>query len=140
MLRSIVFSVALAFFAFASGLSAQAIPLSIGSPVAGSLQAGDTVAYSVTAGDDYLVRGAVDQLTVDVIVRILNPTGRVVSTIDGPAEGPEHFQFETDAEGDWQIQVIPFEEGSGEYSIALELVEPVATDPEEAGRSASLRL
>jgi len=131
MLRSTLTGVALAFLAFASSLSAQAIPLSIGSPVSGSLQAGDTVAYTVAAGDDHLVRGAVDQLTVDVIVRILNPAGRVVSTIDGPAEGPEHFQFETDAEGDWQIQVIPFEEGSGEYSIALDLLEPVATDPRE---------
>ena len=140
MLRSIVLAVTLASFAFASGLRAQATPLSIGSPVAGSLQAGDTVTYTVTAGDDYLVRGAVDQLSVDVIVRILHPTGRVVSHIDGPAEGPEHFQFETDAEGDWQIQVIAFEEGSGEYSIAIDLLEPVATDPTGAGRSASLCL
>ena len=131
MLRSIVVAFALASFAFASGLSAQATPLTVGSPVPGSLQAGDTVAYTVTAGDDYLVRGAVDQLTVDVIVRILHPSGRVVSTIDGPAEGPEHFQFETNAEGEWQIQVIPFEEGSGEYSIAIDLLEPVATDPRE---------
>ncbi len=131
MLRSIVLAVALASFAFASGLRAQATPLSIGSPVAGSLQAGDTATYSVTAGDDHLVRGAVDQLTVDVIVRILNPAGRVVRTLDGPAEGLERFQFETDAEGDWQIQVIPFEEASGEYTIAVELLEPVATDPRE---------
>jgi CubicO group peptidase (beta-lactamase class C family) len=131
MFRSIVIAVALASLAFVSGLAAQAIPLSTGSPVSGSLQAGDTVAYTVTAGDDYLVRGAVDQISVDVIVRILNPAGRAVSTIDGPAEGPERFQFETDAEGDWQVQVIPFEEGSGEYTIALELLEPVATDPRE---------
>ena len=62
MLRSTVSAVALASFAFASGLSAQATPLSTGSSVSGSLQAGDTVAYTVTAGDDYLVRGAVDQL------------------------------------------------------------------------------
>lgn len=128
MLRSTVAGVALAFLAFASSLSAQAIPLTTGSSVAGSLQAGDTVAYSVAAGDDYLVRGAVDQISVDVIVRILNPAGRVVSTIDEPAEGLEHFQFETDAEGDWQIQVIPFEEGSGDYTILLSLVEPLATD------------
>ncbi|MBT8397937.1 MAG: serine hydrolase [Gemmatimonadetes bacterium] len=131
MLRSFVAAAALASFAFAPGLNAQVIPLSTGSPLSGSLEAGDTVAYTVTAGDDFLVRGAVDQLSVDVIVRILHPTGRVVSSFDGPAEGPEHFQFETDAEGDWQIQVIPFEEGSGEYSIAIALLEPVATDPRE---------
>jgi CubicO group peptidase (beta-lactamase class C family) len=55
----------------------------------------------------------------------------VVSSIDGPAEGPEYFQFETDAEGEWQIQVIPFEGGSGAYSIAIDLMEPVATDPRD---------
>ncbi len=131
MLRSFVAAAAIASFAFASGLSAQTTPLSMGSSVAGSLEAGDTIAYTVTAGEDYLVRGAVDQITVDVIVRILHPTGRVVSSFDGPGEGLEHFQFETDEEGDWQIQVIPFEEGSGEYSIAISMLEPVATDPRE---------
>jgi CubicO group peptidase (beta-lactamase class C family) len=124
-------TVALAFFLLPVGLSAQATPLSVGSPVSGSLEPADTVAYTVSAGQDYLVRGAVDQISVDVIVRILHPTGRVVSTVDGPAEGPEQFQFETDAEGDWQIQVIPFEEGSGEYSIRLDLVERLATDPKK---------
>jgi CubicO group peptidase (beta-lactamase class C family) len=121
-------ALAFAFFS-APEVGAQAIPLSTGSPVAGSLQAADTVTYTVTAGEDYLVRGAVDQISVDVIVRVLHPAGRVVSTIDGPAEGPEHFQFETDEAGDWQIQVIPFEEGSGDYTITIDLLEPVATDP-----------
>jgi len=93
--------------------------------------AGDTATYGVTAGDDYLVRGAVDQISVDVIVRVLSPSGRVVSTVDGPAEGLERFQFETDAEGVWVIQVIPFEEGEGDYAISLDMLEPLADDPEE---------
>jgi CubicO group peptidase (beta-lactamase class C family) len=131
MLRSVLAAAGIVAFALTSTLGAQEIPLSAGRSLSGSLAPGDTVVYNVTAGDDYLVRGAVDQLSVDVVVRILSPTGRVVSTIDGPAEGPERFQFETDAEGAWKIQVIPFEEGTGEYSIALEMLEPVATDPEE---------
>jgi CubicO group peptidase (beta-lactamase class C family) len=131
MLRSVLAAAGIVAFALTSTLGAQEIPLSAGRSLSGSLAPGDTVVYNVTAGDDYLVRGAVDQLSVDVVVRILSPTGRVVSTIDGPAEGPERFQFETDADGAWKIQVIPFEEGTGEYSIALEMLEPVATDPEE---------
>jgi CubicO group peptidase (beta-lactamase class C family) len=131
MLRSVLAAAGIVAFALTSTLGAQEIPISAGRSLSGSLAPGDTVVYNVTAGDDYLVRGAVDQLSVDVVVRILSPTGRVVSTIDGPAEGPERFQFETDAEGAWKIQVIPFEEGTGEYSIALEMLEPVATDPEE---------
>jgi len=131
MFRSVLSIVGLTALALTSAVNAQEIPLSTGSPLSGHLTAGDTMVYTVTAGDEYLVRGAVDQLSVDVIVRVLTPAGRVVRTIDGPAEGLEHFQFETDTEGAWQIQVIPFEEGAGDYTINLAMLEPVATDPEE---------
>jgi len=131
MLRFVLSVAGIATLALTSTVSAQATSLSTRTSIPGTLAPGDTVLYAVTAGDDFLVRGAVNQVTVDVIVRILNPAGRVISTLDGPAEGPERFQFETDTEGAWQIQVIPFEDGAGEYTIALDMLEPVAEDPEE---------
>jgi CubicO group peptidase (beta-lactamase class C family) len=112
-------------------VGAQERTLKRGDTLRGTLTAGDTIRYLLDTEAEYLVRGSVDQISVDVIVRVLNPDGTAIRTLDGPARGPERFQFETDEEGEYRIEVIPFEDGEGEYSITLELVERVATDPEE---------
>ena len=109
--------------------SAQDTSLRAGRTLQGSLSTGDTIGYSFEAESEYLVRGMVDQLSVDVVIRILDPEGREVTTQDGPGRGPERFQIETDDEGVYRIEVIPFEEEEGEFSITLQLLEPLATDP-----------
>jgi CubicO group peptidase (beta-lactamase class C family) len=119
----------LAALSLAAVASAQDTPLSLGRTVSGSLATGDKIIYTVEAGSEHFVRGAVNQVSVDVAVRILRPNGRVLRTFDGPARGPERFQFETAVEGIYKIEVSPFEEETGDYSITLELLEPVATDP-----------
>jgi len=118
-------------FSSPHSVSAQDTALQTGRAVQGALTTGDTLGYSFEAEGEYLVRGMVDQLTVDVVVRILNPDGQQLQSIDGPARGPERFQFETDEEGTYRIEVIPFEEEQGEFSITLELLEPLAEDPEK---------
>ncbi|MCH7562893.1 MAG: serine hydrolase [Gemmatimonadetes bacterium] len=128
MFRSFLF---LAALVVATDAAAQSTALKPGNPLHASLNTGDTVRYALATESDYFVRGVVDQITVDVVVRILRPDGRVVRTIDGPARGSERFQFETDMEGAYQIEVIPFEEETGDYVITLDLLEPVATDPEK---------
>ena len=121
------------FLALAVGgaLPSQDITLSLEETLGGSLETEDAVVYLVEAGADYFVRGAVDQISVDVVVRILGPDEAELRSIDGPARGPERFQFETDDEGTYRIEVTPFEEETGDYTISLELLEPVATDPRE---------
>ncbi len=128
MFRTFLF---LAALIMATDAAAQNATLEPGAPLRGSLNTGDTVRYTLATEADYFVRGAVDQISVDVVVRILRPDGRVVRRIDGPARGFERFQFETDVEGTYQIEVIPFEEETGNYVITLDLLEPVATDPEQ---------
>ena len=128
MFRSFLF---LAALLVATDGAAQNKTLEPGGPLRGSLNMGDTVRYTLATEADYFVRGAVDQISVDVVIRILRPDGRVVRRIAGPARGPERFQFETDVEGAYQIEVIPFEEETGNYVITLDLLEPVATDPEQ---------
>jgi CubicO group peptidase (beta-lactamase class C family) len=128
MLRFFLF---LAALVVATDVAAQDTAIRQGDALRASLETGDTVRYALDTESDYFVRGAVDQLSVDVVVRILRPDGRVVRTLDGPARGLERFQFETDAEGAYQIEVIPFEEETGEYVITLDRLEPVATDPEQ---------
>lgn len=119
------------FLLLAAGASAQEVPLRSGSRVVGSLSEGDTVSYAVEAGADHYVLGEVDQQTVDVVVRILDPDGRQIRRVDGPARGPELFWFETEGAGRYRIQVIPFEEEAGDFAITLERLEPLETDPED---------
>ncbi len=119
-------------FAFLLGLSAPVLgqaELREGQPVRGSLQAGDTIRYSIEVGEAFYVYGEVDQISVDVVVRILGVDGNQLALVDGPARGAEKFGGELDEAGTYTIQVIPFEDETGEYEIVLHRLEPVETDP-----------
>jgi len=110
-------------------VQAQVTPLVPGRAVSGTLAKGDTARYQVTVDSSMLVRAVVNQVSVDAVVRVLGPRGQVVLTADGPARGEERIQFETAATGDYQIQVIPFEQEVGAFTITLVRMEPLATDP-----------
>ncbi len=125
------FTLLVATLLVATDLAAQDTALRAGSSIRGSLATGDTLGYVLDAEAEYYVLGEVDQLSVDVVVRILRPDGRVLRTIDGPARGRELFQFETDLEGDYRIEVIPFEDETGDFVISLQRFEPVETDPKK---------
>lgn len=128
MYRSLLF---LAALLMAGHATAQETTLRRGASLRGALETGDTLRYVLNTRKDYFVRGAVDQVSVDVVVRILHPDGRVLRSIDGPARGPEPFQFETDTEGNYRLEVIPFEDEEGEFVIRLDRLERVATDPKK---------
>lgn len=113
----------------AADLAAQPAALIPGRAVRASLATGDTARYQVVLDSNTFVRAKVDQIAVDVVVRVLGPDGRAILRVDGPARGEEWFQFEAAAPGAYQVQVIPFEEETGEYAITLVRREPLATDP-----------
>jgi len=119
------------FLALSAPLAAQAQVTALlpGRAVSGTLARGDTARYRVTADSSMLVRAVVNQVSVDAVVRVLGPRGQAILTVDGPARGEERLQFETAATGDYQIQVIPFEQEVGDFTITLVRVEPLATDP-----------
>jgi CubicO group peptidase (beta-lactamase class C family) len=118
----------LAFAFLATDVAAQEA-LRRGATLTGSLAAGDTATYVLDAGAESFVMGVVDQRTVDVVVRVLDPNGRQIRRVDGPDRGPERFVFETDEAGQYRIQVTPFEGETGDFAITLERLEPLATDP-----------
>jgi len=115
--------------AFASALSAQETPLSLGTPVRGSVAAGDTAVFTFSADAGFFVRVSVEQLTVDVAVRVVGPDGDVVDRAAGSERGFERFQFETEDAGVHRIELVPAEEESGDFVVTLERLEPVAADP-----------
>jgi CubicO group peptidase (beta-lactamase class C family) len=97
----------------------------------GLLKIEKTHAYTIPLKADQFVYGEVDQITVDVVVTVKDPEGKTVGNYDTPARGPEPFHFDSKAEGEYRIEVKPFEKLSGEYSIELKRVESKAKDPKK---------
>lgn len=116
---------------FTTSLAAQETQLSRGSSVRDSVAAGDTVVYAVQAGADYLVRGSVEQISVDVAIRVVGPDGNQVTRTQGTERGRDRFEFATEEAGVHRLQVIPAEDETGEYVIILDRLEELSTDPEE---------
>ncbi len=102
-----------------------------GRPISGTLESGAQHRFAIELDSNRFVAGEVNQLTVDVVVRIVGPDGEEVGDFDSPARGPEFFRFETEMEGTFVIEVSPFEEGEGDYVIEVNRVERVATDPDD---------
>lgn len=101
-----------------------------GQTLSGTLAPDSEHEFAIELGEEEFVYGAVDQLTVDVVVTIRGPEG-VVGRFDSPARGEERFTFESEAAGVYTIRVAPFEEAEGDYTITLRRVEEVADDPED---------
>ena len=114
---------------FVTAAAAQEIALHPGTSISGSLFTGDTITYVFDAEADSYVLGQVNQISVDVAVRILKPNGQTLRNFDGPDRGPEQFSFETDSAGQYKIVVTPFETETGDFTITLERLEPLETDP-----------
>lgn len=104
-------------------------PIKVGEKISASLGSESSHSYEAELPSDYYVFGKVNQISVDVVVKIYNPEGKEAAQFDSPARGNESFQFNTKEEGVYRIEITPFEQEEGEYSITLEIAEPIAEDP-----------
>ena len=111
-----------------AGADAQSSqPIKPGQPAIDGIVSPDKPqSYTIALSAGHFVRGVANQESVDVVVRIIDPTGRQLGSFDNPARGPETFRFTTVADGEHRIEVAAFEKDSGEYSIKLDRAEPVA--------------
>ncbi len=100
-----------------------------GQSIPGMLAADSEHRYAIELGANTFVFGEVDQLTVDVVVRILDPEGEQVRRFGSPAHGPQKFTFDAEAPGRYVIEVTSFEEAEGDYVLRVLRTERVATDP-----------
>ena len=103
--------------------------LKYGEEIEASLEKKEPHMYSLDLDEEYYVFGKVHQKELDVVVTVYSPEGKIVGTFDGPARGNETFQFNTKRAGIYKIEVKPFEEETGNYSIKVHKVEPIAKDP-----------
>jgi len=92
-------------------------------------QSADT--FRLDIGSDAFVYGRADQMTVDLVVEIYDPNKKKIGTYDGPSRGDERFKFTTNTPGIHRVVVSPFEHGSGDYTLTVNGVEAIATDPEK---------
>jgi enterochelin esterase family protein len=124
------------------GASARATgdPLELGKPIDREIGKGETHVYEVFVPRDRLVSGVIDQRGVDVMVRLIDPSGATVATIDGDtgAHGPEPWTLDGKAPGTWRIEVSPFPEikKKGLYEARID---EIITYDERDERAAKLR-
>jgi len=115
-------------------LSAQdeARTLVRGRAVEREIAAGEAHRYQVALETDQFLFVAVEQQGVDLVVRILGPSGEELDEVDSPngSWGLEAVTFFPSGSGIHLIEVAPLEEEkdeSGGYEITLERLEPAAT-------------
>lgn len=101
-------------------------------PIARELAPPDTHAYRVPLESGQFVFIAVDQLGIDVVVRVLDPDGELLQEVDGPVPfGMEEVPFVPETTGEHTVQIAAYdpEDSAGRYAIVLERREPVAATP-----------
>ena len=118
----------------AGGIAAQSTELEVGRTLAGTLAAGDTARYTIETDENDFVLGEVNQISVDVTARVLDPEGTQAGRFGGLGRGVQRFGGRTAGAGVHTLELFvggDDAEAGGRYEITLLRREPVATDPEE---------
>ena len=141
-----IFLFLLAFGIAVTEVSAQAAELRRGRTVAATLAAGDTARYTFDADEDRFVLGEVNQISVDVTIRVLDSDGTQLGRFGGLGRGHLRFGGRTTSAGALTFELFVTGGGgsgagsaggdaasndalAGAYEITLLRHEPVATDP-----------
>ena len=114
--------------------SAQTTELQRGRTLAGELTTGDTIRYTVVANQNDFVLGEVNQISIDVTVRVLDPERTQLGRFAGLGRGPQRFSGRTTSSGTHTVELFAADDDAdetGDYEITLLRHEPVATDPEQ---------
>ncbi len=104
--------------------------LEIGIKQSGSLEKKNPKSYEIHADSSSYITGYVEQITVDVIVKLFNEEGEELANFDDPGRGKELFSFSIEKTGKYRLEVEPFKDEHGEYTILIDKVEPIAVDPD----------
>jgi len=107
----------------------QRIVLVPGQSAHGTLNIDGSAEHVIELESDQFVYGEVIQHDVDVTVTIFDPNDNVADRFDLSARGAEPLEIETRVAGQFRIEISPAETESGSYSINIERVEAVNTDP-----------
>jgi len=125
--------------------------LEVGETHAGSIMAGDTARYTVQVGDDAFLLGAVNQISVALLIRVIRPDGEPVGGTAGLGRGVQRFGGNPPEAGDYTVELTVVGAGGdsdggddgedegdagsddapqgGDYEITLLRNEPLASEP-----------
>ena len=115
-------------------ISAQDTELRRGRTLSETIAAGDTTRYTIDADENDFILGEVNQISVDVTIRVLGPDGTRLGQFGGLGTGVERFSGRTSTEGTYTAELFVAgddEDAAGDYEITLLRHEPVATDPKK---------
>ena len=118
----------------AGHLSAQTTELQRGRTLPGTLTAGDTARYTIQADADEFVLGEVNQISIDVTIRVLDPDGAQIGRFGGLGRGHERFGGRIETAGTYTAELFFLgddEDATGSYEITLLRHEDIATDPKK---------
>ena len=89
-----------------------------------TLSATQTHSYTVTVAKDQFVQLTVEQLNIDVVVRVFLPDGTLLREFDSPngTEGVELVEFVGDSSGNYRVDIVQLAGGdaTGQYEIKIE--------------------
>jgi enterochelin esterase-like enzyme len=120
--------------------SAQSLRLESGKPVTRDIRKGETHVYQVAVPRDRFVNGVVEQRDIDLVVRVVDPTGATAATVDSPngSDGPEPWSLDGKRAGTWRLEITPLADAgaAGRYEVRID--ETITSD-EHAERIAKRR-
>ncbi|NIN72257.1 MAG: serine hydrolase [Gemmatimonadetes bacterium] len=107
----------------------EVVELRLDARIERQLAPDQTHAFRITLPSDQYMFASVEQLGMDVVVRVHDPGGRVVDEIDRSGErGTEFVTLFSDTSGEYRIEITPFDAQAepGGYAITVLRLEPVA--------------
>jgi tetratricopeptide (TPR) repeat protein len=107
---------------------------------AGRLSGGGSHRTEVALRRGDLLRGVVDQRGVDLVVRVLDPAGTALLTIDSPngSSGPEPVLLVARRDGRHAVEVRPLHAQAAEGAFAIRLEAPRPATPRERDEAEAL--
>ena len=106
LLRPTTLLAAFALLLTAGELSAQPTELRRGRTLTGTIAAGDTARYTFEADADDFVLGEVNQISVDVTIRVLDPDGQQRARFGGLGRGHQRFGGQTSSAGTYTVELF----------------------------------
>lgn len=109
----------------AASAGGESPTLEKGKPIERAIAADETHTYRINVPPDRVVTGVIEQRGVDVKVRVIDPAGATVATLDSPngASGPEPWILEGRGPGVWRLEVSPFPGSEpGRYEARIDAI------------------
>ena len=94
-----------------------------GTPIEHTIGPGQTQQFDITLEENSFIQLVVDQRGIDVVVKVLSPSGKTIGEYDSPNgnDGPEHISFVGVSAGIYNILVRPLsaDGASGKFEIKV---------------------